>query len=223
MALFYSCIIDIPGVEADPEFPLANGLTENLMNALNQMERDQRLNRIRRIAGIMRWVVTAILVLVLAVGVLLALFLALPDAYLIAPAETIDFGEFERAVGEIPYLQRVGILGLGFVWVGLLFSGVLQIRRIFVSFHRSDFFSPAAFNPMVSFGTVLILLGVFEMVSTVAGSVLMTLDLPAGQRQIALSLDGGEIFYAVLGILVVLFGWTMREASVIAEENRQFV
>ena len=54
-------------------------------------------------------------------------------------------------------------------------------------------------------------------------SALLTWDFPAGEGEIEVALDGGEAFFLIFGALMLVFGWIMREAATIDEENRQFV
>ncbi|GAA0772857.1 DUF2975 domain-containing protein [Roseibium denhamense] len=193
------------------------------MGELEWVEREQRLVRIRRVSAFMKWTVTVLLGLIFLIGVVLIVGIALPADLMIAPEETIEIADIERPLGEIPQLQRLFISAMTGVAFLLLMGAGWKLRQVFKRFQKMEFFSPKTLASIISFGSWLIGFAVFDLISDPVGSVLLTFDLPKGERSIDVTLDGGEVFILLLGALMLLFGWILREAALIADENRQFV
>mgnify|MGYP000041245826 CR=1 FL=1 len=193
------------------------------MSEIEWTEREKRLTRIRRVSTFMKWAVTAILLIVLVFGVVITIGIAMPDELLIAADETLDIAETERRLGDVPHVQRIGISILAAVAFGLLLVAGWNIRQVFRRFQQMEFFSPKTLANVISFGIWLIVFAVYDLISDPIGSVILTLDYPPGKRMVDITLDGGEIFFLVLGALMLLFGWILREAAMIADENQQFI
>ena len=186
-------------------------------------DRERRLTRIRRVSGIMKWVVTVVLAVILVFGVIVTVGIALPNEFMFAADETLDVADVERTFGEVPHLQRLGIASLAAIAFTLLMIAGWNIRQVFKRFQQMEFFSPKTLANVIAFGTWLIAFAVFDLISDPLGTYILTFDLPPGERQVDITLDGGEIFFLILGALMLLFGWILREAALIADENRQFV
>lgn len=193
------------------------------MSELEWVEREKRLTRIRRVSAFMKWAVTIILLILLGLGVVVTIGIALPNEFMIGAEETFDVADTERMLGDIPQVQRIGISMLAAIAFSLLLAVGWNIRQVFKRFQKMEFFSPKTLANVFSFGIWLIVFAVFDLISDPIGSVLLTYDFPPGQRTVDISLDGGEIFFLVLGALMLLFGWILREAALIADENQQFI
>ncbi|MCV0427672.1 MAG: DUF2975 domain-containing protein [Roseibium sp.] len=193
------------------------------MSDLEWAEREKRLTRIRRLSAFMKWTVTVILVLMVLLGGLILVEIAMPNDLLISPDETIDIADIERRIDEIPYVQRMGVAVLICIAITLLALSVWNIRQVFKRFQMMEFFSPKTLANVISIGVWLIVFAIFDLISDPIGSIILTYDLPPGERSLEISLDGAEIFCLILGALMLLFGWILREAALIADENRQFV
>ncbi|MEE4011535.1 DUF2975 domain-containing protein [Roseibium sp. FZY0029] len=193
------------------------------MSELEWAEREKRLTRIRRVSAFMKWAVTIILLLLVVLGVVITIGIALPSDLMIGAEETFDVADTERALGDIPQAQRIGISVLAAIALGLVLAVGWNIRQVFKRFQQMEFFSPKTLANVFSFGIWLIVFAVFDLISDPIGSVILTYDFPPSQRTVNVSLDGGEIFFFVLGALMLLFGWILREAALIADENQQFI
>lgn len=193
------------------------------MSELEQAEREKRLLRIRHVSTFMKWAVTVVLALILVLAVIVSIGIVLPNDLMIGPEETIDVGASERTLGDIPQVQRVGLALLVAAAHIMLMFATWHIRTVFQHFQRMEFFSPKTLSNVFSFGIWLIAFAVFDLLSDPIGSVILSYDLPEGERSLDLTLDGDEIFFLVFGALMLLFGWILREAALIADENRQFV
>lgn len=193
------------------------------MSELDRTDREKRLARIRKLSAFMKWAVSLVLVAIILLGGLVVVELTLPTELLLSPDETFDFAEVERRLDEVPYLQRLGIAALFGIAVALLSLAVWNIRQVFKRFQAMEFFSPKTLANVISIGVWLIVFAIFDLISDPIGSVILTYDFPPGERLVEITLDGAEIFCLVLGTLMLLLGWILREAALIADENRQFV
>jgi hypothetical protein len=193
------------------------------MSEYERVEREKRLIRIRRVSTFMKWAVTVVLLIVLVIGVVVTIGIAMPDEFLIAADEVLDFAESERRLGDVPHVQRIGISMLAAVAFGLLLVAGWNIRQVFKRFQQMEFFSPRTLANVISFGIWLIVFAVYDLISDPIGSVILTFDYPPGERMLDIALDGSEFFFLILGALMLLFGWILREAAMIADENQQFI
>lgn len=183
---------------------------------------DVRYGRISRVSGIMKWVLTVFMILVFLVGIL-ALLVFLNPELLEASDELIDFGDVDRTYGEIPFTQRL-ILALFFdALIGTFLMTLWYMRKIFAHLQVHDFFSSQTLSSMVWCGTWFVIFGVMDFLEEPFESVLTTFDLPDGQRQFSIEVEGGEIFFIIFGVMFMTLGWVMREAARLQEENKQFV
>lgn len=187
-------------------------------------ERTRRLRRIRRLSSGLKWAVTGLLVAVALFTAATLWIVIVPDVLDVARAELVlEFGEVERSLFEVPLAQRLGLAVL-VVWIfGLALLLMWTLRQLFERFRRQDFYSSRTLSLVMRTGWLLLALGVSDILTDMIGSVLLTLDRPVGERQLALSLDGSQVFFLVFGPLSLVFGWVLREAALAHEENRQFV
>jgi len=187
-----------------------------------QSERMRRVARIQRLSAVMKWFVTVFMGVVVLAAVLLVLSLSWPDFFVDAD-DMLEVGSIERPILELPLLQRIGFSALVVAAFGMILGMCWHARQAFSHFQKGDYFQPGTLSCIVALGFWLIGFGVFEVVSDMIGSVLLTLDHPEGERQLEIDIDGGEVFFLTFGALMLVFGWIMREAATIDEENKLFV
>ncbi|MEO9530492.1 DUF2975 domain-containing protein [Roseibium sp.] len=192
------------------------------MSTLEGLERDTRLRRIRRLSNAMKWFVTVLLVLMSVASAILVFMLLLP-AFLDVPNGLLDSAGLERKLEEVPVAQRLGLGAMVVLAFFLLRSIFWNLRQLFVQFHDGAFFAPATQAHILNAGFWLIAYGLFDILSDPVSSVLLTWDNAPGARRLEVELSGGEFFSLVFGALLLVFGWIMREAASLADENRQFV
>ncbi|GAB4522910.1 MAG: hypothetical protein Tsb0019_24820 [Roseibium sp.] len=187
-----------------------------------QVEREQRLTRIRQLSNAMKVVVTVILVLISVISALLFLLLLLP-AVLDVSTGTLALTGVDRMLDDVPVLQRLGLAAVVALAFWLLCRIFWNVRQLFCRFSEGAFFTPGTQAHILKVGTWLLAYGVFDVLSDPIGSVLLTMDNAPGERRLELELSGSEFFFLIFGALMIVFGWIMREAASIAEENRHFV
>lgn len=186
-------------------------------------QRAMQLRRIRQISGVMKWVVTGIAFLLTATGAAFILAVLFPEPLGFLLGETLEIGDHELTIASIPLDQRLAITAIVIVVFGSSTIASWQVRQLFGHFRQTDFFSSQTLSRMVSLGWWLLILAACQFLIDPVSSVIITHHLPAGERSLEVTIDGSELLFAVFGTLIIMFGWILREAASIEEENRQFV
>ncbi|MTI42066.1 Protein of unknown function (DUF2975) [Roseibium hamelinense] len=183
----------------------------------------RRQKRISRVSAILKWVLSGVLAALLLVWAGYVLAILVPSLSRFSPETGLDVAGAHRAFADIPILQRCALALVESVLFALLAGAAWELRLLFARFQRTDYFSAKTLGHVFLFGVWLISYAVMDILSDPILSVLATLDRPEGQRTLEVSLDGGEIFFAILGALMLVFGAVLREAANLDDENRRFV
>lgn len=185
--------------------------------------RDIRLKRIRSCAGFVKWALTlcALALPVLGIGLFLSvLFPSLPS---FNGEESILVGDAERSFLSMSFLQRALLSVLIAISFFLLMNALWSLRMLCARFQHMDFFSASALKRMIMAGVWLISYAIFDVASDPVAALIATMDYPETQRVVDVTVDGGEISCLILGALMLVLGWILREAALLAEENRQII
>jgi len=185
--------------------------------------RSRRLRRIQLGARLMKWAVSACVPVLIILTALLVLSVLFPQVAALTGEQTISIGDSERAFADLSLVQRSALTIVALCMFTLSFGALWTLRSLCLQFQALEFFSARSLKTVVSLGTWLICCALFEFASDPLASLIVTLDYPAGERIIDVTVDGGEIFSMSLGVLLLLFGWSMSEAALLAEENRQII
>jgi hypothetical protein len=186
-------------------------------------ERTRRLKRISTMAVWLKWLLTGMAAICVACGLLVIFVLILPSFVQLDPEDTIDIGEVSRGLMTIGLGQRmlIALFLTACIWAVVML--LWKLRQIFAQFGRLDFFSSRTLSFIVETGWWLLALGLLDFVADPIGTLILTYDLPEGERNITFAVEAGQILFLVFGPLTLLFGWVMREAALAYEENQQFV
>lgn len=98
-----------------------------------------------------------------------------------------------------------------------------RLRRLFGLYSAGRIFDLAAVTCLRQFAWTVLLMAVIQPLVGALLSVIITLDNPPGQRALALSFGSAEVAAALLGGLMVVIAWVMREGCRLSEENEQIV
>ena len=188
----------------------------------NQEDHRQRVKRISRVSGIMKWVLTIFMALVFLVGILVLSVLLFPDL-LDVSKEVIEFGESDRTYADVPAAQRWGLAFFYDACIGAFLVTIWFMRSVFARFQVSDFFSSETLSSMVWCGIWFVIFGIMDFLEAPVASILTTFDLEEGKRQLVIDFEGGELFFIVFGVMFITLSWVMREAASLHEENQQFI
>jgi len=128
-----------------------------------------------------------------------------------------------RIDSGISGMKRALLLLLITFPLGLAVFGLWQIRSLFSAFSHGEIFSVKTATYIHRTGIVILLSPILNIVFGAISSVLLTYDNPTGSRQLAISMSSDAIGLVIIGGLLIVIGWTMREAAGLQEENKQFV
>jgi len=185
--------------------------------------REKRLGRIRACASFVKWVLTFCVLALLVLGGSIFLTVLFPALPAINGDESVYIGDVERNFSSMSVLQRALLSLLVAISFFLLVNALWTLRMLCARFQNTDFFSANTLKRMVMAGIWLISYAIFDVASDPVGALIATMDYPEAQRIVDVSVDGDEISCMILGALMLLLGWIMREAALLAEENRQII
>lgn len=184
---------------------------------------EDRIRRIQTGASITKW---AVLLCTLSVVFFWAedgLSILFPAHPYFEDVASIDIGEGERSFAEMTLNQRLPLLALVTVSYALLAGITLSVYMICLRFQAADFFSRKSWDSVFFSGVWFISFAVFNIAASPIATYVATLDYPENERSIDVAFSHHEIFALILGALLLLLGWVMREAALLAEENRQII
>ncbi|WP_422376908.1 DUF2975 domain-containing protein [Roseibium sp.] len=193
------------------------------MTQSNTATRKKQLRRIQLTSMIMKWTSAVMLAVLLVFAAVVVIGAALPKDQMLLADEVIYFEESERLLADVPQTQRIALSFLNAFSFAMLIGAAWNVHQIFRGFQNADFFAPRTLSKISAFGLCLIVFAVFELLGQPVASFVITYDYPPADRSYDIECDGGEVFFFILGTLMLLFGWILREAALIADENRQFV
>ena len=171
----------------------------------------------RHLSLLVFWGCTAILALV---PVAALFYLVKLDAFVGFTRLTIGLPiQWETVTaGQVYTLWVVTMLYVSIGLVGLYF-----LRRAFANFAQGEMFNLANSRDLRLFSILLLAQAIATPIQTGLASVLLSLNHPAGQKMLSISLGSNE--FKAVGIALVL--WVMSELLIegckLQNENRQFV
>jgi hypothetical protein len=111
------------------------------------------------------------------------------------------------------------------VQISVLTYGLFTIAHIFQDFSKGVWFAINFSNRIKRFGISLLVFSLLSPVVQVLTGLALTYANPETQRMIVLSIDidGKGLIILLVGILLILIGKVMAEATRLADENRQII
>ncbi len=116
----------------------------------------------------------------------------------------------------IAYLLMISITG---IFIFALWTAF----RLFSGYARGEIFTELAASRLSRLGWAIVAMAPASIVVDGLSTIVLTVNNPPGQRQFSLNLDATDFIAIVAGLVLVSAGRIMREATRVAEENRQFV
>lgn len=168
-------------------------------------------SRIRRLAGAMS-VVTLCLGALSAISSLYFWF----DWSSLLPTTP----EFERIA---PSVQASLLALIGLPALGLMLWGLWNAFWLFRNLRKGALFVVDSGVRIGRVGIAILFLAPVGIVARAVGTVIVSWNNPPGQQEIAVSVGSADVIMLVAGATLLMLGWAMKEATRIADENRQFV
>ena len=185
--------------------------------------RSRHFQRIQLCAGLVKWLVSAFILALIVMTMVRVLSVLSLDVAAFTGREAVWIGDTRRSIADLSLAQRGALAAVILITFAVLTGSVWTLRNVCSRFQNGELFSPGTLRTIVSLGVWLISYAIFEVFRDPFRSLILTLDFPKGQRTIDVTVDGGEIFCMILGALLLLFGWIMREAALLAEENEKII
>jgi hypothetical protein len=180
-----------------------------------------RSDKIQRFARLGEWAASLALCLLLAVFTfwIYALVTSHPDLR----AEMIE----DFSIGQHVSSMTMGQSWFAFAfWVLVDIAGLLffwTARRLFQVLRRGGIFTETAASLLRRIGWIIMSLGPISILSKMIGGALVVAWATGSELAINLTIDDADIYALVIGLVIVVFGQIMFEATRIADENRSFV
>lgn len=97
---------------------------------------------------------------------------------------------------------------------------LVKLIRLFRNYEQGDVFSLE--NALI-YRQLALSLFYWVIASVIYGamiSLIVTFDAPAGQHQLTLSFDDGQLLTLMLGLITLLISWVMKEAYRLSDDNK---
>ncbi|WJT00804.1 DUF2975 domain-containing protein [Novosphingobium humi] len=175
-----------------------------------------RLDRVRRLSGLMATASGAVAVL---------LVLAMLVYWCLTPASTLfrHAGLLLRPPAEIGFAMRLAAFAVAMIPLGALIVGLLSARRCFCCFAAGRIFSADAARSLRGFALGVAAAALLKPVAGAILSLLLSSLSPAHTRALALNLGSDTVLSLLFAGMVAIIAGVLVEAADVAAENDQFV
>jgi hypothetical protein len=112
---------------------------------------------------------------------------------------------------------------LSTVPIGLALASLWHLWRLFGEYAQQRVFSRTALHHLRRFATWSLVAAVAAPLIRAAGSVLLTMNNPPGQRMLVVNLSWHDYLGVLFGVVFWSIAMVMSEAVRVAEENESFV
>ncbi|CCV13516.1 DUF2975 domain-containing protein [Mesorhizobium sp. STM 4661] len=119
--------------------------------------------------------------------------------------------------------RRAAGFAISFAPLSCLILALMAARRCFGAFAVGNFFGPDAIKGLRNFALGLLASALLKPFSAAALSVLLSWDAPAGQHRLTFGFGSDTMLTLLAAGIIAVIAWVMTEASVLAEENAQFI
>lgn len=128
-------------------------------------------------------------------------------------------------LGPITLSLNIRLLGLllSSIQVLLLVYALLAVSKVFRAFANNEWFVPQIGEQLHKFGWALALYGATSPLVRTLMALLVTWNNPPGQQMLLINFTGDDFVISLVGVLILLLGYAMREAARIADENNQII
>ena len=130
-----------------------------------------------------------------------------------APRSAVTYTPFKQLLIDI-------IAGLAFFSPLFVLFGIWHVFRAFA---RGPILSPATVSSLRVLGAMIITRVLFSLMTLPAMFLAFTFDNPEGQRVLSIAVGIPQLMELLYGVLLILIGYVLRRAVVIADEHGQFV
>ncbi len=120
-------------------------------------------------------------------------------------------------------MQWYGLWFLTIVYVATGLIGLYFLHRAFSSFAKGELFSHSNSRDLRLFSVFLFAQALAKPLHFSLSSLLLSMNHPAGQKMLSISLGSGEIKVIALAMILWVMSDLLVSASKIENENKQFI
>ena len=128
-----------------------------------------------------------------------------------------------KLLADLSSSDRVGGFVLSLVVVSVAMWGLGSLAVLFARFRRGLIFDLRAARLLRRFAFSVLLLPVAGLLTDGATTAWLSRDAAPGEGMIALSLTSHDLFFGIIGILLLTIAWVMHDAAALNEEHRLIV
>lgn len=175
------------------------------------------LARIQRISRLMRRCCTAGLLLIpLAVAGMWATY----EVW--APTHP-ELAAIRPLPETLPPLTRLLAFAVGMLQGTIALFAVWRLRQLFGLYADGRIFTAGTARCLRHFAAAVIAFAIAKPITSALLSVVLTMNNPPGQRQLAISFGSSELTTLFIGGIFLIIAWIMDEAQALADDQAQIV
>ncbi len=135
----------------------------------------------------------------------------------------LDFGYTAEEVGPLTFFERWSAAALSIVPLSVSLFALYNLQKLFALYAKGKFFDSENVRCFRNMGWALVAVVPLDILFNSALSVLLSLDQPAGERMLAVSLSSDDLGIAIIGAVIIIVSWVMAEAADLSQENAQII
>jgi Protein of unknown function (DUF2975) len=124
---------------------------------------------------------------------------------------------------QITPFQATLVAAIGVLATYPLVATFLGMRRLFGRYRRGEILSDACAGDVLRIGQALFAVAAMTVLVPTLQTLILTWGNAPGGRILSIGLDGSTLGFLLSGGLLIVIGWVMREAAVVAEDAKGFV
>lgn len=112
---------------------------------------------------------------------------------------------------------------VSFIPIFVALFGIVNLKKLFALYEKEIIFSNQNAVYILRFGYSLIALVVANIVFIALISIILTFNDPSGNRMVVFQLEAQNFAMLIIGAVVVLISWVMKEATILKDEQKYIV
>lgn len=176
------------------------------------MGESENINRIQRVSRRFRWLFTCLIFLIPSITLLYWLFFNyLPVGYK---------AELPVVVSqELPFSTLMLAFLVSLIPSSVAIYGAIKLKELFKLYEKAIVFSEENVRCLLHLGVALIMWTIANLIFVILISVVLTFDNLPGERLVVAQFGISDVGTLIIGSVIVLVSWVMKEGARLADEN----
>jgi len=191
------------------------------MHALDSTSPATPLDRVRRLSAVGIWVSTASIIVAAVALLYIGFWMILRDPFY--ETALIEDLAIDAYVDQLTLMQAIAGTTLWGAADLVAIAMLWTVRSLFQGFLNDGVFSVLSTTRLRRIGLLLLFLGPVSIISETLGGMLLTFWHTGDSVHGAISIDDGDIYAIVIGLVITAVSHIMLEAARLLEENQSFV